>query len=217
MSEPSRANTPPPPEPFDPLTETIPAGSVCYRVHEPTFPDGSGNDGTVPNPGYGKRTRFAFFGDPPVPVLYLADKPEGAVHESILHDAEPGSFIPRVRWRTKVLSVIIVATELEVAVFHSDGLRKFNLYGRNLTDTDPTRYPDTVRWAEAAWHAGVQGVSYMCRHYNTARALCLFGDRLPPDALQTDADHRAARAFVLPQDAEWATSLALTIGVVLRS
>jgi hypothetical protein len=211
------AKTPSPPEPFDPLTETIPAGSVFYRVHEPAFPDGSGNDGTVPNPGYGKPTRFAFFGDPPVPVLYLADKPEGAVHESILHDAEPGSFIPRVRWRTKVLSAITVRTDLEVAVFHSDGLRKFNLYAHNLTDTDATRYPQTVHWAEAAWCAGAQGVSYMCRHYNTARALCLFGDRLPPGGLQTDADHPAARAFALPQDAEWATGLALTIGVVLRS
>lgn len=209
-------SVPPAPHPFDPKRETIPAGTILYRVHEPRFPSGQVNDGTVGNPGYGKPTRFAFFGDPAVPVLYAADLPEGAVHESILHDAEPGTFIPRVSWQTKVLSAVEVTVDLSVASFHSDGLRRLNVFAADLTDTDPTTYGQTVRWAEAAWQNRLQGVSYMCRHYNTSKAVCLFADRLPPRALLPRPGHPHSRAFVLPDDAEWLASLARDTRVTLR-
>lgn len=207
---------PPPPDPFDPVFETIPAGTVLYRVHEPSYPNGVVNDGTAMNPGYGKRRRFAFFGDPIVPVMYAAYRPEGAVHESILHDAEPGTFIPQMQWRSKILSALTVATAMTVASFHSDGLRRFGLFPADLTDTLPTAYPDTVRWAHAAWLAGAQGVSYMCRHYNTSKAVCLFGDRLPVGTLHPVADHDDARVFALPMDSDWLASLAFAMRATIR-
>lgn len=207
---------PEPPEPFDPLTETIAAGTILFRVHEPAFPDGTRNEGSTPNPGFGKPTRFAFFGSPTVPVLYAADRPAGAVHESILHDAEPGEFLPGVHWRTKVLTALEVTTDLEVAALHRAGLRRFGLYAGDLTDSDRTTYPATVRWPEAAWTAGAYGVSYLCRHFNSSRALCLFGDRLPEQALRPVPGHPDSRAFALPEDAEWLARLALDMRVVLR-
>lgn len=207
---------PPPPQPFTPLVETIRPGTVWFRVHEPDFPDGSHNDGTIANPGLGKPTRFAFFGDPPVSVLYAADRPEGAVRESILHDVEPGEFVPGAHWRSKVLSAFEVARSFRVAAFHSGGLRRFGLYAKDLTDTDRTRYRDTVRWGGSAWAAGARGVSYMCRHFNTSRALCLFGDRISPGALRPLPGHPDSRAFGLPQDAEWLAAIAVSMDVVLR-
>lgn len=206
----------PPPDPLDPMVETIQAGTVLYRVHEPMFPSGVANDGTAMNPGFGKPTRFAFFGNPTVPVMYAADRPEGAVHESILHDAEPGTFIPQVHWRSKVLSVVQLTTDLTVAAFHSDGLRRFGLYPSDLTDTDPRAYPETVQWAEAAWRDGLHGVAYMCRHYNSSKAFCLFGDRLSRGALQALPGHAGTSVFALPSDAEWLASLALAMRVVIR-
>ncbi|HEY5878093.1 MAG TPA: RES family NAD+ phosphorylase [Nakamurella sp.] len=185
-------------------------------MHEPVFPSGAVNDGTVMNPGFGKPTRFAFFGHPVVPVLYAADQPEGAVHESILHDAEPGMFVPRVNWQSKVLSAIQVTADLTVASFHSDGLRRFGLYSADLTDTDSTTYAQTVRWAEAAWREGAHGVAYMCRRYNSSKALCLFGDRLPTNTLRPIPGHAATRVFILPADAEWLAALALAMRVVIR-
>lgn len=208
--------TPLPPKPFDPLTETIPAGTILYRVHEPSLPDGAVNDGTVPNAGYGSPSRFAFFGDPKVPVLYAADKPEGAVHEGILRDAEPGSFLPGVRWRTKILTVMEATHDLEMVSFHSAGLRRFGLYPGDLTDTDWTHYSSTVQWAEAAWHYGAQGVSYMCRHYNTTKALCMFGDRLGEGALRALPAHEQTRVFSVPRDADWLAGLAHAMKVVIR-
>lgn len=211
--------TPEPPEPFDPLLETIPAGTLLYRVHEPFLPGAGGrpvpNEGTLPNHGVGKATRFAFFGDPVVPVLYAADSPGGAVHESVLHDAEPGSFVPRAWWLTKVLSVIEVTRDLRVVSFHSDGLRRFGLYPRDLTDTDVTRYPHTVRWAEAAWRTGADGVAYMCRHHNASKAVCLFGSDAGR-SLRGLLGHPDARAFSVPEDAAWLAELAAAVRVVLR-
>lgn len=207
---------PEPPAPFDFLPELIEAGTILYRVHEPLLPDGAANDGTVPNPGLGKPTRFAFFGDPTVPVHYVADQPAGAVHESILHDVEAGEFVPGVHWRTKVLTALEVVRDIEVASFHSAGLRRFDLYARDLTDTGRKAYPQTVRWAEAAWEAGAQGVSYMCRHFNSSKAICLFGDRVPADALRPRPGHPDARSFALPEDAEWLARLALDMWVTIR-
>ncbi|WP_179577397.1 RES domain-containing protein [Leifsonia psychrotolerans] len=59
-------------------------GHELYRVHSRQ------RAGNAFNPGSGKPTRFAFFGDPTVPVLYAADTEAAAVCESLLHD------LPRV-------------------------------------------------------------------------------------------------------------------------
>lgn len=216
MTDSPEAGTPPPPDPFTPLFETVPAGTMLYRVHEPNFPGGSENDGTIANPGFGKPTRFAFFGDPPVPVLYTADKPAGAVHETILHDIEPGEFVPAAHWQSKVLTPVEVTCDLQLACLHSDGLRRFGLYAKDLTDTDRSHYPETVDWAEAAWAAGAQGVGYMCRHFNSSLAICLFGDRIGEHTLAARPTDPQARAFALPVDAEWLASLAWAVRVVLR-
>lgn len=175
------------------------------------------NDGTLLNPGFGKPSRFAFFGAPRVPALYASDAAEGAVHETILHDAEPGSFIPGAHWRTKVLTVLEVTRELELAAFHSAGLRRFGMYAKDLTDTSSIHYSATVQWAQAAHKASFHGVSYMCRHYNSAKAVCLFeiGARRHP-ALRAVPGHPESRVFALPRDSDWLAGIALAMQVVLR-
>lgn len=205
-----------PPSPFDPVVETLPAGSTFFRVHEPTLPDGTDNDGSAFNPGFGRPTRFAFFGDPVVPVIYAADSPAGAVHESILHGAEPGMFVAGRDWRSKVLTALSLTVDARVARFHSDGLRRLGIFGADLTDTDLTHYRETVHWAEAAWSLGLSGVSYMSRHYNSSMAVCLFEDRLPPGTIRVEPAHPATRAFTVPRDAEWLASVAVDMKVVIR-
>lgn len=73
---------------FNPLSVTLKAGQRLYRVSS----NESGRLGNAFNPGTGKQspTRFAFFGNPAVPVLYAAAGEYAAVSESILHD-EVGS------------------------------------------------------------------------------------------------------------------------------
>ncbi|OMH23784.1 hypothetical protein BKD30_10360 [Tersicoccus phoenicis] len=68
---------PDPPEPFEPEVFTLSAGSPMYRVA------GSSRAANAFNPGVGGATRFAFFGDPAIPVLYAAEGEVAAVRETL--------------------------------------------------------------------------------------------------------------------------------------
>lgn len=201
---------------FSPLVEIIEPGTVLFRVHRDRFPDGRRNDGTTPNPGFGRSARFSFFGDPAIPVLYAAQTPEAAVYETILHSQEPGSVVVPVAWRHMVLSAIEVQAPIRTAAFHGAGLRRLGLHARQMTDTPKAAYPYTVQWAEAAWRAGLAGVSYMSRQFNSAKAHCLFGDRLNQTSLMPVKHHPEARLFQTEDDAAWLAELARDVRVVLR-
>jgi hypothetical protein len=205
-----------PPEPFDPLWEALPGGSRVFRVHEPRFPDGTANDGTVFNPGYGAPLRWSFFGDPVVPVHYSAASPAAAVHESILHDAVPDSHLPRASWIRKVLTPLRTTREFRVVQFHSEGLRRSDIRARDLTDTDSDQYPFTVEWALAAHTAGAEGVVWMSRQLNSVRAYCLFGDRVAAGDLEPVSGDPDARVFATPADSEWLYGVALRMHVTVR-
>lgn len=207
---------PNPPDPFDPLWETLPVGSRIFRVHEPRFPDGTANDGTVFNPGYGSPLRWSFFGDPVVPVHYSASSPEAAVHESILHDAVPRAHVPQASWIRKVLTPLRTTRDLRMVQFHSDGLRRFDVHARDLTDTDSDQYPFTVEWALAAHAAGGEGVVWMSRQLNSVRAYCLFGDKVAATDLDPLPSDPEARVFATPADSEWLYDIALRIRVTIR-
>ena len=77
-----------PGKPFEPEEYVLEADMTLFRV----FNAGGSTPRKVTNfnPGKGGATRFAFFGDPAVPVLYAAETEEAAVCESILHDVPPG-------------------------------------------------------------------------------------------------------------------------------
>jgi hypothetical protein len=211
----SRA-VPEPPEPFDPLWETLPAGSRLFRVHEPRLREGTINDGTLFNPGYGSLLRWSFFGEPVVPVHYSAASPEAAVHESILHGAVPGAHLPRASWIRKVLTPLVTNRDLRLARLHSDGLRRLGVHARDLTDTDADQYPFTVEWARAAHAVGAEGVVWMARQLNSVRAYCLFGDRVAPGDLRAVPGDRDARVFATPADSEWLYDIALRMRVTIR-
>ncbi len=207
---------PDPPHPFDPLWEVLPAGSRTFRVHEPRFPTGAANDGTAFNPGFGSRLRWSFFGTPVVPVHYSAASPEGAVHESILHDAVPGAHLPRAAWARKVLTPLLTTRDLTLAQFHSEGLRRLGVHARHLTDTDSDQYPFTVAWAQAAHAAGANGVVWMSRQLNSVRAYCLFGGRVTAGDLEALPADGEARVFATPADSEWLFDIALRMRVTTR-
>lgn len=212
---------PAPPVPLDALTEELTEGEIFFRVHESVLPPGEvgglpvDNPGNIPNPGFGKPSRFAFFGRPTVPALYIADSPEAAVHETILHDVEPGSFVPRNVWQGKVLTVLQVIKPMTVAKFHSDGLRRLGVSAAELTESDARFYPITVLWAEAAFNENADGVSYMCRHYNSSRAVCAYGQR-PSEALEPVPHHPQTRVFSDPLHFDWLAGLAGRMNVTIN-
>lgn len=209
-------HVPAPPVPLDPLPGVLKAGTALFRVHEPSFPDGTSNDGSRFNPGFGAPLRWSFFGDPVVPVHYASASPEGAVHESLLHDAVPGAHLPRAAWERKVLTPLRVERDLSLAMFHSEGLRRLGLHARDLTDTDADQYRHTVHWAQAAHLSGADGVVWMSRQLNSVRAFCLFGDRVSEADLRPLPDDERARVFGTPADSEWLYGIALRMRVTVR-
>lgn len=165
-------STPAPPEPFDAATETLPAGHRLYRVHS--------NRRTVTefNPGYGSRTRFAFFGDPIVPVLYAADTDDAALAESLLHDIPAaGGLLPYPSYADAVMGKLELTRALRLASLRGLGLRRLGVEARQVTDTDASEYASTVVWSRAAHTAGFDGIAWTSRQCNDARAVLLFGDR----------------------------------------
>jgi hypothetical protein len=164
--------TPPPPDPFDAAEEVLGAGEMLYRVgnHRRPLP--------AFNPGFGSGSRFAFFGDPVVPVLYAADTETAALAETLLHDVPAsGGLLTSDAYTQVVMGRLTITRKLRLASLRGLGLRRLGVEARQLTDTPSSEYPRTVRWAEAAHRAGFDGLTWTSRLCNDARAVVLFGDR----------------------------------------
>src|SRR5262249_8179429 len=148
------------------------------------------------NPGFGSRTRFGFFGKPVVPILYAAETEDAAIAETLLHDIPAtGGVLPYDQYATKVLVRLEVTRRLRVGVLHGTGLRRLKITAGELTSSPASSYATTVRWAEAAHAAGLDGLVWMSRQCNDAKAYVFFGDRCASEkqAFTQDASH--ARIF----------------------
>jgi hypothetical protein len=184
-----------PPDPFDPATATLSAGHLLYRVLSAT------RTATDFNPGFGSRTRFGFFGKPVVPILYAAEAEAAAIAETLLHDIPAaGGLLPHDQYATKVLVRLKVTRRLRVGVLHGTGLRRLKVTADELTSSPASSYDTTVRWAEAAHNAGLDGLVWMSRQCNDAKAYVFFGDRCA-DGFTQDPSH--ARIFASPADQIW--------------
>lgn len=184
-----------PPDPFDAADDPLPVGQRLYRVHSNT------RTVTEFNPGVGSRTRFAFFGDPVVSVLYAADTEQAALAESLLHDIPAtGGSLPYARYADKVMGMLAVTRELHLASLRGLGLRRLRAEARDVTDTDASEYPHTVRWAQAAHTAGFDGLAWTSRKCNDTRAVVLFGDRCAEAVTQ---DVTFARIFQTGPGLDW--------------
>ena len=187
-----------PPVPFDPATATLPAGHLLYRVLSAT------RTATDFNPGFGSPTRFGFFGNPVVPIMYAADTEDAAIAETLLHDIPAdGGLLPYDQYASKVLVRLEVTQSLRVAVLHGTGLRRLKVTAADLTASPASSYRSTVRWAEAAHGAGFDGLVWMSRQCNDTKAYVFFGDRCgcPERAFAQDPTH--ARIFASPADQIW--------------
>ncbi|OMH25172.1 hypothetical protein BKD30_06380 [Tersicoccus phoenicis] len=189
------------------------AGSRLFRV----FTARAGRTAASFNPGWGAPTRFAFFGEPPVPVLYAGETEEAAVAETILHDlpAGGGDLYPE-DYRDTAAAALVTRRALRLAALHGLGLRRLAVTAAQLTDTSSAEYPRTVAWSGAA-HAvrdddgGLDGVCWMSRQCNNAKAYVLFGDRVGPDDLEIATDY--ARIFGVGADLDWLIDLAAGLGI----
>lgn len=196
---------------FAPQTHTLAAGRTLFRV----FSNRSGRPVNAFNPGVGGRTRFAFFGDPVVPVLYAAATEEAAVCETLLHDVPiDGGMLTPGDYEDTVLGGCHPTRPLTLAAFMGTGLRALKVEAGDITATTADRYGETVAWAEAAHRAGFDGAVWMSHRCNTDHAYVLFGDRVGSDDLVVDPT--VARAFGLDPDRAWLTDFCAALHVDIR-
>lgn len=191
-----------PPKPFDAQEHILKADTQLFRVFN--------TGGVIPrkvtdfNPGKGEPTRFAFFGDPAVPVLYAAETEEAAVCESILHDVPPGpGSVLYDSFANRVCAPLAPARDLRLVSLMGDGLFKLGTQAKYVTGTMSSQYKRTVRWAEAAHDAGFDGLVWMSNRRNTDLAYVFFGDRVAAGDLV--ALPGAGRIFAAGSGFDWLT------------
>lgn len=201
-----------PPQPFAPQTTTLDAGAQLYRV----FTAVPGRSAAAFNPGVGAPTRFAFFGDPVVPVLHAAAAEQAAVAETLLHDIPAsGGVLPHEAYARSVMARLTVTRPLALGVLHGLGLRRLRATAE-LTAGGASSYPRTVRWAHAAHTAGLDGLVWMSRLCNDTKTYVFFGDRCADAFVQ---DTSFGRLFATGADQLWLIDLCapLYVDVLLGS
>lgn len=91
-----------------------------------------------------------------------------------------------------VHSIVEVVKPVKVINLASVPLRKLGITRKQLIDTEKDQYPATRKWAEAFHRQcpDAQGLSWVSRQDDSARAVVLFGDRLPQGALEPQGESR---------------------------
>ncbi|WP_219066328.1 RES family NAD+ phosphorylase [Candidatus Mycobacterium methanotrophicum] len=200
-----------PPTPFKPAIECLPSGHLLYRVFT------AARKPTEFNPGVGAPTRFGFFGQPVVPIMYTADNETAAVAETLLHDIPvEGGLLPYDNYSRKALARLKDTRELRLAVLHGIDLRRLKVGPEDVTSSPASTYANTVHWAKAAHGIGLDGMVWMSRLCNNTKSYAFFGDRCA-DAFTQDTSH--ARIFASPADQTWLIDLCapLHVDVLLQA
>jgi len=207
--------TPAPPANLPVTLTNLTQGQVLHRVHLQRFQADQFNPGQQGNARFSPIRNAA---DRPVPTLYASTTLDGALMETVFHDVSHAvGFKPFVREKltTLVHSTIQIEHTLQVVDLSSVALRKLGITRRQLIDTDKDQYPATRQWA-AAIHQQcpqAQGLCWVSRQDDSARALMLFGDRIPSAVLRQQDDSRSLLDDGSTYDA--ILNLASRIGVVI--
>ncbi|XKF78530.1 RES family NAD+ phosphorylase [Glutamicibacter arilaitensis] len=197
-----------PGQPFDPEERILESGTPLYRV----FSNARTGGVTHFNPGFGSATRFAFFGEPAVAVLYAAQTEEAAVCETILHEVPPGP--GRVMYDNiadKICAPLTPTRNLRLVSLMGDGPRNLQTEAKLVTGTSSSQYGRTVRWAEAAHKAGFEGMVWMSNRRSSDRDYVFFGDRVIPGDLTALGDR--GRIFAAGPDFDWLGNYLAGLGI----
>jgi hypothetical protein len=199
--------TPVPPKPCNPQTATLDVRTQLYRV----FTAAEDRAATTFNPGFGAPTGFAFFGDPVIPVLYAAATEEAVVAETLLHDTPvSGGVLPYDKYKRTVMARLEVIRPLRVGILHGLGLRQLKVTAADITISGADTYPETVKWAQAAHGAELDGLVWMSRLCHDAKSYVFFGDRCDGAFTQ---DSTFGRLFATGADQLWLIDLCAPLHV----
>ena len=159
---------------------TWPKGQVIHRIHLDIYHAAQFNPGARGNARFSPITNASGLS---IPTLYGGVTFECAAMETIFHDvpfAVGLKTYDKAKMIGQVSSQVTPTRDLVLADLSSTALRKIGIRRNQLIDTEKDRYPYTRAWAEAI-HAQcpeVEGLCWVSRQDDRARALILFGDRV---------------------------------------
>jgi len=185
-----RRTTPHPPSKRSPKLVSLGVGAL-WRVHPASY------RATEFNPSKSGNARFSPIRRPDgaiIPVLYGASTLAGAIMETVFHDVPtpPDGYILDIedlREQDLVVSRVRPKRRLQAVDLSTKGLKRLGLQRTDLIDTPVTAYSLTRGWGE--WLHGAtpaRKLLWTSRQNDAARAVVLFGDRLPESALKVEVD-----------------------------
>lgn len=187
------SSTPVPPDRLHVSLTSLAKGVTLHRVHQGKY------RAEQFNPGIHGNARFSPIQDEngkSIPTLYGGTTMDCALMETIFHDIphtagfksfDKGKLVEQVH------STVQVDQKLQLVDLASVPLRKLGVTRKQLIDTEKDQYPATRKWAEAIYHhcPQAQGLSWVSRQDDSARAVLLFGDRIPEGTLRPDGNSRS--------------------------
>lgn len=184
---------PAPPATLHATLTDLPKGQVLHRVHQDKY------RADQFNPGVRGNARFSPIQDDqgqPIPTLYGGTTMDCAVMETVFHDVPHTTgfkTFDKGKLTGHVHSTVEVTQALRVVDLASVPLRKLGIRRTQLIDTEKDQYPATRKWAEALYRQcpDAQGLSWVSRQDDSARAVMLFGDRIPNGALKPQGASRS--------------------------
>ncbi|EBY9794298.1 RES domain-containing protein [Salmonella enterica subsp. enterica serovar Minnesota] len=185
--------TPAPPATLHATLTELPKGKVLHRVHQDQY------RADQFNPGVRGNARFSPIQDDqgqPIPTLYGGTTIDCALMETVFHDVpHTAGFktFDKGKLAGQVHSTVEIVQSLQVVDLASMPLRKLGITRKQLIDTEKDQYPASRQWAEALHRQcpEAQGLSWVSRQDDSARAVVLFGDRIPNGALKPQGASRS--------------------------
>ena len=187
------STTPAPPVTLHATLTELPEGQVLHRVHQEQY------RADQLNPGVQGNARFSPIQNDqgqPIPTLYGGTTMDCALMETVFHDVpHTAGFksFDKGKLAGQVHSTVEVTKPVKVVDLASVPLRKLGITRKQLIDTEKDQYPATRKWAEALHRQcpDAQGLSWVSRQDDSARAVVLFGDRIPQGALKPQGESRS--------------------------
>lgn len=187
------SSMPAPPDKLQATLTSLEKGDVLHRVHQSKY------QADQFNPGVHGNARFSPIQNKhgkPIPTMYGGTTMACALMETVFHDVpHTAGFksFDKDKLVEQVHSTIQVEQELQLVDLASVPLRKLGVTRKQLIDTEKDQYPATRKWAEAIHRQcpQAQGLSWVSRQDDSARAVVLFGDRIPAGALRPNGNSRS--------------------------
>lgn len=174
-------------------TVTWPKGQVIHRIHLNIYGSGEFNSGLKGNARF---SPIKASDGASIPTLYGGTTFDCAAMESVFHDVAFAAGLKtfdKQKLIDQVYSQVTPRRDLNLVDLSATALRKLGVQRNELIDTEKDKYPGTRKWAEAI-HAAcsdAEGLCWVSRQDDRARAIVLFGNRLAAADLRPTGDPRS--------------------------